>query len=130
VSGFVDAGDQAAVAAVLEAALPALGLSGVLQQLARVPGLVVRPPQPGRLLRSAVPGVVAYGDQTARVEASGRVRLEHVVAGVVLSRDDVPPVRVAGTLAGLVTRSVADTGAGDEVSVLLTALRDAVAAGG
>jgi hypothetical protein len=128
VTGFVDPRDPAAVTAVLQAALAALGVSGVLQQLTGVPGLVVRPPQAGRLLRAAVPGVVAYGDRTARVEASGRVRLEHVVGGVVLSRDDVPPVRVAAELAGLVTRSVADTGAGDQVSVLLTALRDAVAA--
>lgn len=129
-SDFVDPRDPAAVAAVLQAGLASLGLSGVLQQLAGVPGLVVRPPQPGRLLRAGVPGVVAYGDRVARVEASGRVTLEHVVGGVVLSRDDVPPVRVAEALAGLVCRSVGDTGAGDEVSVLLTSLRDAVAAAG
>lgn len=125
---FVNPRDPAAVAAVLQVALPAVGMTGLLQQLAAVPGLVVQLPQPGRLFRPAVPGVVAYGDRTARCEPSGRLHLEHVVGGVVLSREDVPPVRVAEVLAALVCRAVADTGAADDVSVQLTALRDAVAA--
>ena len=127
-SGFVDARDPSAVAAVLQGALAALGLSGVLQQLEDVPGLTVQPPQPGRLFRAAVPGSVTYGDQTARCEATGQVQLEHVVGGVVLSRDTVAPVRVAEVLASLVCRAVADFGTADDVSVRLTALRDAVAA--
>lgn len=127
-TSFVDPRDPQAVEAVLRAALPVVGVAGVLQQLTAVPGLTVRLPERGRLLRGAVPGVAAYGDRALRLEESGRGQLEHVVGGVVLARDDVPPVRLAGVLAALVTRSLDDSGADDDVSVLLTSLRDAVAA--
>lgn len=129
-TSFVDPHDPAAVTAVLQTALTALGMAGLLQQLAAVPGLAVALPQPAKLFRPAVPGVVAYGDRTVRCEPSGRLQVEHVVGAVVLSREAVPPVRAGEVLAGLVRRAVEDTGRADDVSVQLTALRDAVAAAG
>ena len=46
-----------------------------------------------------------------------------------LSSDDVLPRELPGTLAALLMRALARSGQYDDAAVLLTALRDAVAAG-
>jgi hypothetical protein len=125
VSDFVDPADPSAVEAVLVKALQTIGVDALLTQLAEVPDLEVRPARAGGLLRAAVPAAVGFGDR--RLVLAHQALLEHAVGGVVLARDAVPGTAVAGTLAALVCRSVAASGAADDVSVLLTALRDAVA---
>jgi hypothetical protein len=51
------------------------------------------------------------------------------VGGIVLSTDPVMPAALPGVLASLVSRGVAQQGTQEAASVLLTSLRDAVAAG-
>jgi hypothetical protein len=126
VNDFVDPTDPAAVEAVLAKALQTIGVAALLTSLAEVPQIEVRPGRPGGLLRAPVPAAVGFGDRRL-VLADKEATLEHSVGGVVLARDAVPRTAVAGTLAALVCRSVASSGAQDDVSVLLTALRDAVA---
>ena len=129
-SGFVDATDRAQVEAVLAAAVTALGPAGALASLAGIPELEVVQARPGGLFRKPTPATVEYGDQRLSVDARGRASLHHVVGGIVLAQDSVARTALPATLAALVVRSVEASGATDEVSVLLTALRDAVAAAG
>jgi hypothetical protein len=125
VSDFVDPADPRAVEDVLAKALPAIGIDGVLAQLDAVVDLEVVPPRAGGLFASRRPGAVSYGDR--RLVLDDRPVLEHIVGGVVVARDAVTRGALPGMLAALVCRSVAESGAADQVSVLLTALRDATA---
>lgn len=128
---FVDPADPVAVEEVLGAALATLGVDALLTQLAAIPDLRVQPSRPGRLLRAPTPAVVSYSERRLTLDPqAGSGTLGHVVGGVVLATDPVGRVAVPGALAALVVRSLASSGAADEVSVLLTALRDAVAASG
>jgi hypothetical protein len=127
VSDFVDPSDPAAVEAVLRDALATIGADAVAAQLAAVPDLQVTRGRPSGLFRAATPAEVAYGDRRLALDDRGAT-LAHVVGGIVLATDPVSRVALPGTLAALVVRAVAASGAHDEVSVLLTALRDAVAA--
>lgn len=124
-SDFVDAADPDAVAEVLRRALPAVGLDGLLAQLGAVPGLAVRPGRSRGLLRAAVPARVSQGDRTLECGPDGVVLL-HVVGGIVLARDAVAPAELPGVLGSLVSRAAADPASGEDASVRLTALRDAV----
>lgn len=124
-SDFVDPAEPAAVEAVLRDALTALGLDALLTQLSPVPDLYVQPARAGGFFRAAEPAMVAYGDRRLLLDPQGTT-LEHLVGGVVLARDGISRTALPGALAALVCRSVAGSGAADEVSVLLTALRDAV----
>lgn len=128
---FVDPGDPVAVEAVLRAALVAIGTEAVAQQLSAVPDLQVQPGRRGGLLRSPTPTSVRSADRRLLLDAStGAGSLEHIVGGIVLATDPVGRAALPGALAALVTRSVTSSGARDDVSVLLTALRDAVDAAG
>ena len=127
-NGFVDARDPASVEAVLQQALPVVGLDGVILQLAGVPGLQVTPGRARAVFRPAVPASVSYGDRTLRV-APGSAQLVHVVGGIALAADPVTPSALPGVLAALVARAVDGYGGADQASVLLTALRDAVEVG-
>ena len=123
-SDFVDPTDPAAIEAVLAKALPALGVDALLVQLAGVPDLYVQPPRPGGFFKPPTPAIVAYGDRRLMLDPATST-LEHLVGGVVLARDPVTRAALPGALAALVCRSVVGSGAADDVSVLLTALRDA-----
>ena len=124
-SDFLDPTDPHALEQMLRDALALLGTERLLESLAPVV-----PVNPGRRrLRGTDPTTVAYGDQVLSIDGRGRAVLEHVVGGVVLSTDPVLPAALAGVLAALVARSVAAQGNPDAAAVLLTALRDAVAAG-
>ena len=125
-SGFVDATDPAAVEQVLTGAVEALGLPGLLEQLADVPGLRFTAARAGGLLRAATPAVLEVGDQVIAVRADGSGELRHVVGGVVLSHDPISRHQLAGALAPLLVRAVSDSGGQDQLSVQLTAMRDAI----
>jgi len=124
-TGFVDPADPAAVEAVLAKGLTALGVPALLDQLASVPDLDVQPARRGGIFRAPTPAAVGFGDRRLVIDDRSAV-LEHWVGGVVLARDPVARAALPGALAALVCRAVAAGGAADEVSVLLTALRDAV----
>lgn len=123
-SDFVDPTDSAAVEAVVRVALTGIGPAGLLAQLASV--LPVQPGRPGGLWRAGQPTVVQVGEEALSIPARGRPSLQHVVRGVVLSQEEVPPAALPGVLAALVVRAVADSGGHDEAAVLLTSLRDAL----
>lgn len=126
---FVDAADPGAVEAVLRSAIAAIGVDAVLTQLTSVPDLQVLPGRPGGLFRAATPARVGYGDRRLSVDSRG-ASLDHIVGGIVLASDPVGRTALPGALSALVCRSLQMSGAYDDVSVLLTALRDAVAAAG
>lgn len=124
---FIDATDPAAVEGVLRGALALLGADRLLEALASV--VPVQRGRDGGLFRAAEPDRVAVGDRVLWIDAAQRASLQHVVGGVVLATDPVQPAALPGVLAALVTRAVAQQGSADAASVLLTSLRDAVAAG-
>lgn len=124
---FVDPTDSTAVEQVLRAALPALGPAGVLAQLSAV--VPVRLGRSRGTFRPAQPTVIQVGEAALSIPDRGRASMQHVVGGIVLSADEVAPTALPEVLAALVVRSLADTGGYDNASVLLTSLRDAVAAG-
>ncbi|MCW2601218.1 MAG: hypothetical protein JWM02_3047 [Frankiales bacterium] len=126
-TAFVDPTDSAAVEQVLRAALAGIGPAGLLSELSSV--LPVRLGREGGLFRQGQPTVIQVGEEALSIPARGRPALQHVVGGVVLSSDEVAPSALPGVLAALVMRSLAETGAHDAASVLLTSLRDALAAG-
>ncbi|MGB8649901.1 MAG: DUF5073 family protein [Mycobacteriales bacterium] len=126
---FVDPTDPGAVERVLAAGLAGLGPEGLAQQLTKVPGLLVRPGRRAGLLRGSELAQVEVGDRRLQLGPRGQSSLEHVVGGVRLARDAVAPAALPGVLAALVVRAVEQSGARDQVSVLLTSLRDALAAG-
>ena len=125
-SDFVDATDPSAVEQVLARAVVGLGLTGLIEQLAAVPGLRMRQGRPAGLLRGAEPTVLEVGDQALAVAHDGAGELRHVVGGVVLSRDAVSPFQLPGVLAAMLVRSLQTSGAHDQLSVVLTSVRDAV----
>jgi hypothetical protein len=102
--GFVDPLDRDQVTAVLAAVRASLDQRGLLDLLARLPGLTVDPGRPGKLLRAAVAPSITGGDDVVRL-ATPVIR-EHVVGGVVLSRTPVPASGLATVLAGMVCRAV------------------------
>lgn len=128
-SDLLDPTDPAAVEAVLTRALLTLGRPGTLDQLALVPGLLVRPARAGGLFRRAEPAVVAAGDRALRWPADGPAVLDHVVGAVVLASDAIAPRALPGVLAALVVRAVSAAGTTDDACVALTSLRDALGSG-
>jgi hypothetical protein len=126
VNDFVDATDPEAVEQVLVLGLAGLGLDGLVEQLSTLPGLKLDPGRPGGLLRAATPPVLEVEERSLALFASGGGELRHTVGGVVLARDPVTITELPGVLAALLVRSLPGTGAQDQLSVLLTSIRDAV----
>lgn len=126
-SGFVDPRDPVAVEQVIAAALTALGPAAALAQLSAL--LPVRSGRPGRLFRQEQPMTIQVGEEALSLPSRGKPTLQHVVGGVVLSRDEVVPRALPGVLASFVVRALEESGSHDDAAVLLTSLRDAVDAG-
>lgn len=127
-AGFVDPTDPAAVEQVLRAGLASIGLAGLLDQLSTV--LPVRPGRPAGRLRAARPSVVEVGQESLSLSAQGPGQLRHVVGGIVLSTEQIAVHLLPAALATLLVRYVGEGRGTDAAAVLLTALRDAAAAGG
>jgi hypothetical protein len=121
--GYVDPADEPQVAAVLDAVVRALGVDGLGDLLGRLPGSRVEPARPGGFLRSAVPACV-WLTADHQLVLTDPVEHQHVVGGVVLARDTLPPGRLPGVVARLVVTAVAQQGSEAEAAVVLTAARE------
>lgn len=126
---FVDVEDRTVVEAVLRSALSGVGVDGLLTALADLPGLVVHAGRPRSLLRAAEPAGVTQGDQRVDIWPDGHAVGRHVVGGVVLSTDDIVGPALPALLTELLLRAVQVYDCAESASVLLTSLRDALAAG-
>lgn len=123
---FVDPTNPEAVEEVLASAVPGFGLAGVLEQLAAVPGLGIRPWRPGGLLRKPQPAALVVEDRRLTISPSGEAVLQHVVGGVVLASEQVRPRELPGVLAAMIARSVDSLASPDPLAVTLTSMRDAL----
>ncbi|MGI8578338.1 MAG: hypothetical protein ACR2KG_10580 [Nocardioidaceae bacterium] len=123
-AGYVDPLDPAQVAPVLRSAHRQLGLTGLLELLARVPGMTVEPERPGGALRRPLAASVTGGQDVVRLTTPAT--REHVVGGIVLSRTDVPPAQLPALLALACRDAVLAEGEVMEASIALTSARDAM----
>ncbi|MDQ6650845.1 MAG: hypothetical protein M3Z02_12130 [Actinomycetota bacterium] len=122
--GFLDPLDASAVSAVLRSAAARLGMDGLVKLLAQVPGVRIDRGRPGGLLRRAVPARLQSGEYV--IVLSEPAVTEHIVGGIVLGHQQVPPVDLPALLARVVADAVAYTGQGADASVALTSARDAL----
>jgi len=121
----VDPLDVRQVEGVLVAAQRLMGTDGVLDLLARLPGVDVVAGTPGRFLRAGTPSAVWVGPDQ-RLLLTEPVVHEHVVSGVVLAHDAVPPGRLGAVLAPLVVALTRAQGSHDATALALTAAREAL----
>ena len=121
----VDPQDTGQVAAVLGDTMRLMGYDGVLDLLARLPGVELLPGHPQRLFRTGVPASLAVGPEHL-LSTSEPVTHQHVVAGVVLQRSVVPPGELVGVLAELVATLSRRQGSSQETAAVLTAAREVV----
>lgn len=123
-AGFIDPLDPAQVTPVLRSARSQLGIDGLVELLARVPGLTVEPERAGGPLRRSVPASVTGGQDVVRLTTPAT--REHVVGGIVLSRTPIPPAQLPALLALVCRDGVLSTGEIMEASLVLTSARDAM----
>ena len=121
--GYVDPTDEQQVAAVLAAVLRTLGVAGLGDLLGRIPGSRAEAARPGGFFRAAVPASV-WLDAEHQVVLDDPAVVAHVVGGVVLARDPLPPGRLPAALAPLLVTAVRDQGSRSEAAVVLTAARE------
>lgn len=124
-SGDVDPGDVDQVRAVLAETLRLMGVDGVVDLLARLPGVVVHAGRPKGFLSRAVPASVWVGPED-QVVLSTPPEHAQVVGGVVLHRVPLPPGQLPTVVARLVVALVRTQGSAAETSLTLTAAREAV----
>lgn len=126
---FVDLQDRRAVEVVLRGALTGVGVDGLLAALAHIPGLQMHTGRARSLLRAAEPAGVTQGDQRVDIWPDGHAAARHIVGNVVLSTDHIVGPALPGVLSDLLLRAVQLYDCADSASVVLTSLRDALAAG-
>jgi hypothetical protein len=125
--GFVDPHDTAQVTAVLDAVLRSAGPVGLLDLLARIPGVRVEAGVPKGFLRAAVPASSWLGQENQLVlndATPPALVLQHVVGGITLSRETLPPNGTAALIARLLSTTIAENGGLEDASAALTAHRD------
>ena len=122
---LVDPQDRDEVAAVLADTQRLMGYDGVLDLLARLPGVELLPGRPARIFRPAVAASVCVGAEHL-LSGGEPVTHQHVVGGVVLQRSTVPPGELPALLAGLVGSLCRQQGSGPEAATVLTAAREVV----
>jgi hypothetical protein len=127
-AGYVDPRDTTRVTAVLEAVVARVGLAGVIDLLANIPGTRVDPGSPKGFLRAAVAPSTWVGPEHRLVLVSAptgdRLEDHHVVGGVTLARDALTGDRAPGVVARLIASAVAASGTTQDASAALTAYRD------
>jgi len=122
--GFVDPLDETQVSDVLRAAAGRLGVDGLVNLLAQVPGVRIERGRPGGVLRRAVPARLQSGEEV--IVLSEPAVTEHIVGGIVLRHQQVSPVDLPALLARVVGEAVSFSGQGADASVALTSARDAL----
>ena len=121
--GYVDPADPQQVAVVLAAVLGVLGVPGLGDLLGRIPGSRLEPARPGGFLRTGVPASVWLTAEHQLV-LTDPVEHAHVVGGVVLARDTLPPGRLPDVVARVVVAAIRAQGSRAEAAVVLTAARE------
>jgi hypothetical protein len=121
--GFVDPSDEQQVADVLDAVLRTLGVLGLGDLLARMPGSRSEASRPGGMFRRGEPASV-WPSPEHQIVLSDPVVHAHVVGGVILARDQLPGGRLPQALARLLVAVIADQGSQSEATVVLTAARE------
>jgi hypothetical protein len=126
--GYVDPRDTARVTEVVAAVVAQVGLPGVLDLLAQIPGTRVEPGSPRGFLRAAVAPSTWVGPEHRLVLVKAPIGdvLEdhHVVGGVTLARDPLTRERAPGVVARLIASAVAASGTDQDASAALSAYRD------
>ncbi|MGH3492651.1 MAG: hypothetical protein ACRDQ1_05360 [Sciscionella sp.] len=121
--GYVDPVNQQEVAAVLGSVLRTIGVPGLGDLLGRVPGSRVEAPRAGGMFRRAMPPSVWLSPEH-QLQLGEPVVHAHVVGGVVLAREPLPPGRLPEAVARLLVAAITDQGSHAEAAVVLTAARE------
>jgi hypothetical protein len=121
--GYVDPLDRDVVATLLAATQSAMGVEGVADLLMRLPGVRRTAGTPKGFLRPATPDTVWLGPEDAFV-LTDPPAYHHVVGGVALHHEPLPPGLLAGVVARLVAQWTVDTGTRAESAAVLTAARE------
>jgi hypothetical protein len=124
-SELVDPRDQQRVQVLLDRVQASLGIGGISDLLLRLPGTRFTPPTAKRFLAAATPGVVWLGAQDQLLLTDPPTHVQ-IVGGVVLHRDELLPGELAGVVAGLIARLVADFNGYDEAVAALSAAAEVV----
>jgi hypothetical protein len=119
----VDPYDVRQVAAVVEGTWRLMGPDGVLDLLARLPGVRLDPGTPKRAFRAAVEGGTWLGPEHLLTWTDPVVH-RHVVGGVVLQRAVLAPAEVPTVVAGLLIALTRSQGSGEDAAAVLTVARD------
>lgn len=119
----VDPQDADQVAAVVEDTRRLMGYDGVVDLLARLPGVELVPGHPKRRFHPAVAATVSVGPEHL-LAMSEPVLHQHVVGGIVLQRSVVPPGELPRLLAVLVGSLCVRQGSQQETAAVLTAARE------
>ncbi|MCW2780620.1 MAG: hypothetical protein JWR35_1069 [Marmoricola sp.] len=125
--GYVDPLDAAQVIPVLESALSMVGIDGLVELLARIPGTRRDPGRPGGFLKTPVRPSIWLGAEH-NLTLTEPVQHQHVVGGVILSRDPVGRGALAPLVAQLIGPVLRESGGEREASIALTAAREAFGA--
>lgn len=121
--GYVDPLDRDDVAAVLAGTQSAMGVGGVADLLVRLPGVRRAEGTPKGFLRAATPATVWLGPEDALV-LSDPPAYHHIVGGVALHHEPLPPGLLAGVVARLVAQWTVENGTRTESAAVLTAARE------
>jgi hypothetical protein len=89
----------------------------VLASFAEVAGVEFAPARPGGLLRKGEPARLDVGQW--RFVAGNRMRVSHVVGGIVLKTSEVPPAEAARLLAEALLDQGWGSGGGSDVQAVL-----------
>ncbi len=121
--GYVDPSNQQEVAGVLGLVLRTLGIAGLGDLLSRFPGSRVEAPRTGGMFKRATPAATWLSPEH-QLQLSEPMVHVHVVGGVILAREQLPPGRLPETVARLLVTAVTDQGSHAEAAVVLTAARE------
>jgi hypothetical protein len=122
--GYVDPRDLPRVTAIVAAVVGATGVAGVLQLLARIPGIRIEEGTPRRFLRAEVPPAAWLGPENQLVVDGDGLVHRQVVGGITLHRARLTRADLPAVVARLIAATVADAGSVADASAALTAMEE------